>query len=186
MLEAVLWGASMTLIMGWLARSRKHRPRGAPAGLLIQPVATLIVGIVCSAFFLGLAIISNTIGKNSTTTLWTTLLFVGFALAGVPMISEYFLARHHVDQTGVQYGRMFGRGGSFRWSEVRRIRFSNSMKWFRLEMSSGVVVRISAMLIGLPEFATYVLAKVPSALIDEDAHQLLLQTRQGNLPRIWG
>jgi hypothetical protein len=60
------------------------------------------------------------------------------------------------------------------------------MKWFKIELTSGVVVRVSAMLIGLPEFASRVLAGVPRGAIGENAYALLQQTEQGNLPRIWG
>jgi hypothetical protein len=43
------------------------------------------------------------------------------------------------------------------------------MKWYRLQTSTRAVVRISAMLMGLPEFAREVLAHVTRPAIDEKA-----------------
>jgi hypothetical protein len=42
-------------------------------------VSTLLIGIVGLAFFGDIAVISNTAGKNNTTTIWTTLGFLAFA-----------------------------------------------------------------------------------------------------------
>jgi hypothetical protein len=181
-----VWGATMTLVMGWLARSRlKQRPPSAQ-GSLVQPVGMLVIGVVCFAFFAGIAIISNTIGKNSSTSMSTTLVFVGFALLGVPMIADYFFARHYVSDSGMNYGRTFGQRGFFHWSDVTRLQFSQSMKWFKIRLNSGVVVRVSAMLVGLPDFAGYVLRHVPREAVDDDAHLLLEEMRRGKLPTIWG
>jgi hypothetical protein len=74
---------------------------------------------------------------------------------------------------------MFGQRGILRWSEVRKVRFASVMKWFVLELHSGTTVRVSAMLIGLPEFARLLLRYVPKEAIDPEAHALLLETTQG-------
>jgi hypothetical protein len=53
-----------------------------------------------------------------------------------------------------------------------------TMKWFRLEGQSGDVARISAMLIGLPEFARVLFAHTPPGVIDAET----LPTLEARLP----
>lgn len=181
-----IWGIAMTVVMGWMARSRMRQRPESERNTLRHPPSTLVIGILGAAFFFGIAIISNTIGKNATSTIWTTLIFVGFGCAAIPMIADYFFARHRVSEQGIEYGRMFGPRGSFRWAEVRRIRFSNAMKWFVIEVASGTKVRVSAMLIGLPEFAYFVLQLVPRHAIEPDTLEILQETAQGRPPSVWG
>lgn len=139
-----------------------------------------------AVFFFGIAVVSNTVGRNSTTTIWTTLSFVFFGMMSLPMVGDYLFARHTVSDTGLEYGRMFGQRGSLLWSDVERVKFSAAMKWFVLERRTGSPVRISAMLMGLPEFARVLLSRVPSQVIDTQARILLEETRAGNPPKIWG
>jgi len=181
-----LWGLVMVVVMGWVARSRLRERPESERHTLRHPVSTLVIGVVVAAFFFGIAVISNTIGKNPTATVWTTLLFVAFGLASAPMIADYFFARHRVSERGIEYGRMFGQRGSLRWSEVRRVRFAPVMKWFVLETASGAKVRVSAMLIGLPEFAHFVLLHVPMEAIELETQVVLSETEQGRPPSVWG
>lgn len=176
----------MAVVMGWLARSRLRSPPQRESGTLRHPASTLAVGLVCATFFFGIAVVSNTIGKNSTTTIWTTLCFVFFGLMSLPMIADYLFARHQVSDTGIEYGRMFGQRGKLLWSDVHAVKFSDVMKWFVLEQRTGSPVRISAMLMGLPEFAKVLLSHVPPQVIDNRTRALLEETRAGNPPRIWG
>ncbi len=78
-----------------------------------------------------------------------------------------------------------GGGGHLTWTDVRKLRYSQSAKWFRLELRDGRVVRISAMLQGLPEFAAAALAHVPPEAIDSETRLVLEATATGDLPRIW-
>lgn len=173
------------LVMGWLAKTRLRKRPPADAGKLVHPTSTLLVGLLPIVFFLGIAVISNTVGRNSSTTIWTTLGFIAFALLGVPLVAEYCFARHQVLDSGMSFGGMFGQRGRFNWSEVTRVRYGAVAKWFVLELHSGVKVRISAMLLGLPEFAAAVLAHVPRHAIDDASHGLLRETAEGNPPSIW-
>ncbi len=180
-----IWGVLMAVVMGWVARSRlKTRPR-SDARRLAHPPSTLVIGLVTFVFFAGIAIISN-VYANRTTTWWTTAIFVGFALLAVPMILDYFLARHEVSEDGLSYGRLSGPRGYLGWSELRRVRYAPVMKWFRLETRSGHVARISAMLIGLPEFARLVLAHAPPDAVDPETFEILEATASGNPPPVWG
>lgn len=61
-----------------------------------------------------------------------------------------------------------------------------ALKWFRLETRSGKVARVSAMLIGLPDFARLVLRYAPADAIEPDTLPVLRATAEGNPPPIWG
>ena len=69
--------------MSRIANARNRSPlRGRPttgAPTLVPQPSTLIVGLMCFAFFAGIATVSNVV-RNKTTTWWTTTIFVGFAL----------------------------------------------------------------------------------------------------------
>ena len=54
-----------------------------------------------------------------------------------------------------------------------------------LESQSGVVVRLSVMLMGLPVFATLLLARAPSDAIDPETRLILQATAEGNPPSVW-
>jgi hypothetical protein len=179
------WAVVMSAAMGWLARTRM-RPR-APheAHTLAHPRSTLVVGLLCSSFFLVLAVWSALFpGKTGSPAI--SLFFVGFAALGVPLILDYRNARHTLTPDGLRYGKLLGGGGQMRWVDVRKLRYSQSAKWFRLELTDGQVVRISAMLRGLPEFAAAALTQVPPAAIDADTRTVLQATAQGELPQVWG
>jgi hypothetical protein len=180
-----LWAVAMFAVMGWLARSRSGVRPQSEAGALVHPRSTLIIGLVCTGFFLTLAVLSAVFpGKTGSPLI--SLVFLGFAALGLPMILDYRNARHLLTSDGLQYGKMFGRGGRLRWTEVRKLRYSESAKWFRLELAGGQVVRISAMLRGLPEFAAAALGQVAPAAIDEKSREVLQATARGDLPSIWG
>jgi hypothetical protein len=176
----------MTLVMGWMARSRFRKRPESDARTLTHPISTLVIGIVGVAFFGGIAVISNTVGKNNTTTIWTTLGFLAFALASVPMIADYYFARHRVSELGMDYGRMFGRRGTFSWSDTKRVRYASVVKWFSIDLRDGSTVRVSTMLGELPEFGRLLLAHVPRCAIDDEAYVLLRETEQGSPPSVWG
>lgn len=180
-----LWGVVMTVVMGWLAKSRMKERPASDADTLRQPAGILIMGLIGVSFFVGLAVVSNTIGKNSTTSIWTTLGFLFFAAMSLPMVADYFLGRHLMSQEGLDYGKLLGKRGYARWGEIRSITYVPMMKWFKLRTASGATIRISATLMGLPAFAQYVLAHVPPERIDGPTRALLVETANGTPPRLW-
>jgi hypothetical protein len=182
----VIWAVSMALVMGWVSRSRSRTRAPSQAGVLVLPTSILIIGIVSVVFWLAIVIISNTVGKNSTSTLGTTLVFCVFSIASTPLISSFYFSRHRVSPSGMDYGEMFGARRTFAWSEVMAVHYSRSMGWFRLELDSGYVARISATLMGLPEFARLVLAHVPREKCSDEAYALLRDAREGKLPNLTG
>jgi hypothetical protein len=101
------------------------------------------------------------------------------------MVADYFLGHHHLSEEGLSYGRLTGRRGYLRWADLRRVKYAPAMKWFRLETQSGDVARISAMLIGLPEFARLLLSHAPPHAIDGETLVILQATADGNPPSVW-
>jgi hypothetical protein len=180
-----LWAVVMTAVMGWLARTRAGPRPSDEAHTLAHPRSTLLVGLICTGFFLALAVLS-VLYPGKTGSPLISLAFLGFAALGLPMVLDYRNARHTLTSDGLRYGRMLGNGGTLRWTQVRRVYYSEAAKWFRLELSGGEVVRISAMLRGLPEFAAAVLAQVDPSAIDADTQAVLEATARGELPRVWG
>jgi uncharacterized membrane protein len=184
-LQWTLWGLLMSLIMGWIAQSRGRPRPGGSAPRLQYPTSTLIIGLAGFLLFGAIAVISNVLA-NATTTWWTTAIFVGFALLALPILGDYFAARHEVSEEGLRYGRLFGSGGYMCWTELKSVQFSEAMKWFRLESQSGQVVRVSVMLMGLPMFAQLLLAHAPRESIEKNALPVLQTTAEGNPPSVWG
>lgn len=181
-----LWFILMSVVMGWLSRNRiKNRPQDQRMQLR-HPWSTALLGLVTFGFFGGIAVVSNTIGKNQSTTFWTTGVFLLGAFGGLCMIADYFLARHLLSERGMRYGKLFGRSGTFEWPQVDRVDYSSVCKWFNLETSQGTTVRVSAMLMGLPEFAQQVLSHVAPERMNAQTAALLRMTAQGKPPSIWG
>ena len=175
----------MSLVMSWMARSRGRARPAAAAQRLQHPTSTLIIGLTGFLFFAAIAVISN-VFANATTSWKTTTVFVGFALLGLPILGDYFAARHEVSEEGLRYGRLFGSGGYLYWTDLKSVRFSDAMKWFRLESQSGKVIRLSVMLMGLPTFAQLLLAHAPRKSIEKNTLPILQTTAEGNPPSVWG
>ena len=183
-IQWLIWFVLMALAMRWLAKSR-HRVRPeSQRRELAHPASTLVIGLVCFGLFAGLAIVSNVV-SNKTVTWRTTALFVGFALLGVPIIADYFSARHKVSEQGMTYRTLTGVSKDLHWSELRSVQYAPGMKWFRLETQSGDVARISAMLMGLPEFARLLLEHTPKHVIENKTRPVLEATANGRPPSIW-
>jgi Bacterial PH domain len=184
-LQWTLWGLLMSLVMSWIARSRGRPRPGGAARQLQHPISTFIIGLTGFLFFAAIAVVSN-VFANATTSWKTTTIFVGFALLALPILADYFAARHEVSEEGLRYGRLFGSGGFLRWTDLKSVRFSDAMKWFRLESKSGKVVRLSVMLMGLPTFAQLLLAHAPRQSIEKNTLPVLQTTAAGNPPSVWG
>jgi small-conductance mechanosensitive channel len=183
-LQWTLWGIAMAFVMGWVAKSRHRSRPESEARRLVHPPSTLIIGLVSLAFFSAIAAIA-TFCADKTTALPVTALFLGFAALALVIIAEYFRAWHEVSDEGMNYGRLTGKRGSLKWSEVVRVRYVLGMNWFKLETQSGAVARVSAMLMGLPEFARLVLTHVSPAAIDPKTAPVLEATAAGDPPKVW-
>ena len=175
----------MSLVMGWLSLSRQRTRVPAEQSVLRYPRSILILGAVCSIFFLSLALLSLLFpGKDGSPAI--SLIFVGFAFLGAPLIVEYYRVVHHLAEGGIRYSPLISTPGFLPWSAIKSVRYAPSMKWFRIEGRDGRIIRVSVMLMGLPEFARAVLREVPESRIDPSARGLLERTAEGHPPSIWG
>jgi hypothetical protein len=152
---------------------------------LRHPMSSLVIGTISAAFFFWLAAVSFSTGKHPAATVGTALCFGVLGLMALPMVADYFLARHHLSDEAIAFGRRFGGRGTMRWADVRLVRFSPTMKWFVLEDATRTKARVSSTLTGLPEFARLVLAHVPPEAIDKKTHKLLVDASLGRRPRVW-
>jgi hypothetical protein len=175
----------MSIVMGWLARSRKRGRQGADPQVISHPTTTFVIGLACFVLFGSMLVISNVV-PNETTTRWTTSVFLGFTLLSVPLITDYFLVHHRVDENGLSYRNCIGRAFFMRWDEVADVQFAQSLKWFRIRSRTGKIARVSAMMMGLQLFARTLLENVPAEAIDPNSLEILDQTASGNPPAIWG
>jgi hypothetical protein len=166
--STIQWASIIFMIQltrRWLARGRMKERTAEESRLLRLPIAILIIGLTCFLVFSAGAIVSNFF-SNQTTTWWATVIFLGFALLGLYLVASYFLERHEVSEHGLTFGRVFRKQGHLNWTEVCSVRYSRKMNYFRLETHMGSVARISLLLMGLPEFATLVLANIPLETIE--------------------
>ena len=180
-----LWWVAMVVVMGWLGRSRTAGAATLAPGELRLPRSLAILGAVCTGFFLALLVLSH-IYANGTEGPFTDLVFGGFALLALPMLLDYRFARHVVDDDGLSYWTWLGGGRRhMRWDRVREVRYAPVMKWFRVRDADGRTARISAMMRGLPAFATQVLARAPQAVADPFTQGMLEATAAGTPPPLW-
>jgi hypothetical protein len=175
LLRALVTVAIVTLLMKRILQAQQKRWSDEETGVVRHQPWVLITGLAGAILFFGLAIFSNTWGKNATTSIWSTLAFVGFGSLSLSFIADYFFARHRVTEKGIDYGGMFGRRGSMDWSEVKQVSFSPNKGWFVLESQSGAKARISLLLSGLKEFARLTLEHVPHEKIAPEARIMLRQ-----------
>lgn len=190
-LQWPLWFLVMSVVMGALGRSRMKQRTGDTSNVMRSPFAMLVVGGVCIIFFVILAILSQAFPgvdghgvplKEANP--WFAVFFFGFAALGLPIVISYYRERHLIGPEELQY-RTLTKEGVLWWRGVTKVRYSPSMKWFRLEGSNGEVVRISVALTGLPEFARMALEKIPPESIDAVTRALLTATAAGNPPSMW-
>ena len=160
-LWVVFWLVGMSLVMGWLGRTRTAPRAGQSAGVLQHPRSLLVVGLVCSGVFVVISILSVVFPDKEGPSLGITLGLLAFSLLGLPLIAEYCRVWHRLEPGGMRSQPLLSEARSVRWKDVRRVSYSQGMKWFVVETATGAVVRVSAMLTGLPAFARTVLQEVP-------------------------
>jgi len=83
------------------------------------------------------------------------------------------------------HGRIHRGSPLSRWSDLRTVRYAPVMKWFRLETRSGDVARVSAMMMGLPEFARILQAPSPKRGVEPHTLQMLQSTADGHPLSVW-
>jgi TPR repeat protein len=174
-------------LLAALAAANRKRTGAAVehAGRLQQPPSTLALGVLLLGLALALAILSMFHDNDTAAPIFNGVLGLLGVLA-MSMIVAYYRAWYELTAAGLDFGRFLGRRGSIKWRDITCITYSRAMRWFRIETASGEVVRISAMLTGLPEFARAVLEQVPSYAIDGTTREALHAFVQGELPGLAG
>lgn len=181
----IAWLATMTLVMGWLARgSRRPVTPTENTFILRYSGRYLALGLICTFLFLGCAILSLVVFSSSSEKTKYFLAFAAFSMIGLPIVLGYFIESHEIGAEGVRYRTSFGRRGSFKWSEVQRIDYSYGMKWFRVR-AGGELIRFSVLLVGLPELASAINRHAADAVSDPQVRDLLAKTAAGNPPSPW-
>lgn len=88
----VAWLATMTLVMGWLAKSRLRPVTCTEDGVLLRyPRSYLGIGLVCTFLFLGFAVFSLYAFSSDSEKLKYALFFVAFSMLGWPIVAGYFI-----------------------------------------------------------------------------------------------
>jgi hypothetical protein len=180
-----VWVIVMSLVMGWLGRTRDRQPERAGSGIVLRnPPSLLVVGVVCIALFMTAAVaalLTTQDGRGPFYFVW----FTGFALLGVPLVADYYIDRFEVRDDGLTFRTTFGGGGTAAWTDITRVTYSQGLKWFRFVLADGRVVRVSVMMIGLPTLAQYVLSRAANATLDATTRRILTDTAAGNPPPVW-
>jgi hypothetical protein len=174
----------MSVFMAWLGRSRLRRRPASEARRLVHTLGTRIVGLLVFSFFAGITVLSTIFFRNQTTSWWTTIIFVAFSLLGLYLLATTFVEKYEASERGLSGRNAVGTAKQILWLELSRVSYSRRMKWFRLETQTRTVMRISAGLMGLPEFASLLLQYAPAGTIDAEALEVLRSTAGGDLPRL--
>jgi hypothetical protein len=120
----------MSLLMGWLAKARRPAAVTARAHVLTYPRAILIVGFVCSGFFVLLATLAGIFARGAEW--WTPFVFIAFVPLGATLIGEALRVRHVLTEAGIVYQGLWKRYEKVPWEEVESASWSPSMKWLVL------------------------------------------------------
>jgi len=183
MLQWGVWGVAMAIVMAWLGRNRL-RARTDEPGEMRMPASIFVVMAICLLFF-STAIALQIAIPNKTVTWWTIGIFLVLSAMCLPVISAFFLEKHRLSAEGMAFRNFAGVRKTVSWTDLRSVRYSAAMKWFRLETRSGTVARISVALTGLPEFARLVLQKAPPGTIEADSLPVLEATANGHPPSLY-
>lgn len=179
-LQAVLWASAMGLLMRWMVRSRVA-PTNAPAQELRYSKPVMAIGIVG----LALAFAGAFFAPITTTRDWfVKAFFVAFGVPCAYLVVDYARSSFRVGAEGLEFCVPLQGSGLLRWSELERVSWSSSLKWFVLR-SANRTLRIPVALYGLPVFARTLLEHVSSERITPDARLLLERTAQGSPPAPW-
>ena len=179
--QGLIWSVAMSLVMGWLARSRKA-PLDSRPDEARYPSSILGLGVVTTGLF---GLCSIFAYRSPTGGLTVALGLFLFAAAGVYLIVDQRVAVFRVEETGLRFRTLFQGHRFVEWGLVARVDWSPMMKWFLVLVSNGRAVRLPAHLYGLPAIARGLLHHVPRDRFSTTAHSLLLATAAGNPPPLW-
>lgn len=177
-----LWALVMSVVMGAVVRAWRRQAARHTSDELRYPKVIAWIGGLVGGLFLAAAVAALIFAQNER---WTSLVFLGFALLGGYLLWDYRQVSYTVSPEGLRYRTTFAGAGFAPWADLRAVRWSPSSKWFRLELASGPVVRVSVMVLGLERLAAALLEKAPAA-IDAESRAVLEQCARGQPPSPWG
>jgi hypothetical protein len=177
----IVWGKPR--LMRWLDRSRLRPRPPTEARRMMHPRSILAMGIgliacASAALFALAADDAPQASKSSWNCLVLALLFV----PGLWVTAAYCCVRHELSDEGMQVKLSFRRPITFNWDDVEHVIFNERFGWYRITLRSEDKVRISCLLMGLPEFARTLLQHVPSAKVEHSTRLTLEDTAAGRLP----
>ncbi len=182
-LQWAVWAVVMAVTLGLVARAWKKQASAYTGDELRHPKVILVVALGTGVPFFAAAIAALIFaGKDR----WTSLVFLGFAGLGGYLLWEYLVVRYSVSPEGLSYRTLTAGRGFGKWSEVKAVKWSQTSKWFRLELNDGRVVRVSVLMLGLDRLATALIQNANGAVIDPGTRQVLEQCARGNPPSPWG
>ena len=178
-----LWAVVMSVVLGLTARAWKKQASTYTGEELRHPKVILFVAVGTGAPFLAGTIAALLFaGKDR----WVALVFLAFAGLGAYLLWEYVVVRYTLSAEGFGYRTLRAGRGFGKWPEVSAVKWSQTSKWFRLELSGGRVVRVSVLMLGLDRLAAALIKNASGAVIDPDSRQVLEQCARGNPPSPWG
>jgi hypothetical protein len=115
--------------------------------------------------------------------LWVPLGFGAFALLGVYLVTSYFLERHELSEQGLTSRTALGRRKLRQWSDLQAVQYCPYPRaWFRIQASSGLIIRISFGLRELPALAGILLERAPTASMNATTRDVLRAVALGHPP----
>jgi hypothetical protein len=162
-----------SLVTALAAALRKRGQPAVPPARMQYPPSVRAIGAFVLAVLIMLAAAFAATAENGTGGPVVAGVLAAFGAVGLLLIVGSVRVWHRLTADGLEFGRLLGRRGSLKWRDVTRLTYSKRMRWFRIETASGEVVRVSALVTGLPEFAGAVLEQVPSYAIDDGARETL-------------
>jgi hypothetical protein len=174
----------MSLVMGWVARSRKSSAPAADGS--IHVLRTTLAYPILGYLIVALCLFATVASSLSKTTDWTVpVIFLAFSLLGAPLVVEGHRVRHEITPEGIRYRGMIKETPELPWRELRSAKYASVSKWLVVETETHGKLRFSAGLNGWQTLARALLEHVPDLPEDEETRRVLADARDGNLPSIW-
>ncbi|MEZ5652539.1 MAG: hypothetical protein R3E87_18525 [Burkholderiaceae bacterium] len=182
--HCVLGQFAVMSIIRWAERGRFSARPANQRYQLRQPRPFLFIAMAGFVVLAGFALFGDIgrIGGNR----WLSAALFGLMALSLVLIAGYCVERYHLSVRGLGYQGLLLPRGDLEWSCIDRVEYSRPMMWFVLRARDGRVLRISAMLAGVPEFARHLMQHAPGASITPAARQVLEASARGAPPTLLG
>lgn len=140
---------------------------------LEYPQRILIIGILCTSFFLFVTVVSN-LFPNETTSWKTTTIFIFFSLLGVYIIIDFMRSKFSVTSSVIIYKNLFFKTSEVSWNDIEEVDFSKINSCFILKTKDKKRIRVSLLLKGIGEFKILLSEKTIKSKISNVAKDELI------------